>query len=422
MDTLIIGSLALDSISSINESGDSIMGDSNPGKISSSIGGVGYNVSLAHNYGISSNYNKNVKQSYRLITAIGDDFTGKSIINQLNSQKIDTSGIYIDKSGIHSTSQYNSIHDKFGELIIACADMNIVEQNFMKDHIKQEIIRSQAKQVIIDCNLSGNTINEIVSFIKEEMNSEINLIIEPTSLPKSKRVSEINDKNLLVYPNNVIKLITPTLNELESIYESFEKMQKFDDYEDWFPILDSLGIDSQFREKLIVLERKFPIMKQLNERGIFQQSFKLIPYLSNILIKLGKHGVLLIQINKNIDDFKSIPTVSKYSPQFIITSNGSEYIDPNDNNNNKKIGIVIQYFSIPTENESINIKNVTGAGDSLIGFLSSTTINNNNWLNGEINSIEEEWNKWENIYKSQLASGFSLNCESSISDEIINIT
>lgn len=75
----------------------------------------------------------------------------------------------------------------------------------------------------------------------------------------------------------------------------------------------------------------------------------------------------------------------------------------------------------------MKVKNVTGAGDSLLGYLtarlllSSKNIVGKAWLEPEINRIEDEWFKWESIYKAQISSGLSLQSNEAISPEIAKI-
>lgn len=405
VDTVIIGSLALDSLSTMSE--EAHLTDSNPGVTTSSIGGVGYNVSLAHKYGLIS---QGSSKTYRLVSAVGSDFTGRTVLEQLEDQNIDTSGILVAKD--HHTCQYTSIHQPNGDLIVACADMKIVEQDILIEHLKTELARGQPSTIIIDCNLSSNIMNEVLEYVKNESNT-INIIIEPTSVVKAKRLSQVNSRNLLVYPNNLIDLVNPTEAELLLIFTTFSQRELFDDYDDWFPVLDSLGITSQFRERLLQLLRKNPILTYLSQKGILQQSFQLLPYIPNILIKLGEKGAVLVNINKNIKDYDSIPTTSQYKPEFTICSQGRKYSEDGED---KQLGVVIQYFPIPVENQLITIKNVTGAGDSLLGFFTSGL--QQGWLDGEIRSVEQEWDKWESIYKSQLASGLSLQSDAAISEAI----
>ncbi|KAI5952485.1 hypothetical protein KGF54_003352 [Candida jiufengensis] len=386
IDLLVVGSVALDTIASIKT--QTKFKDSNIGTITNSIGGVGYNIALASKY-VNSN-------TIKFISRVGDDFAGKLISNNIDIN----SNLSI---GDGNTAQYVCTHDSKGELIIACADMSIIEEPEFGEDVVQEIEKTEPKVVVLDCNLSSQTINQVLNY---PYKLQPNFIIEPTSYIKSTRLSQTN---LKVFPHNQIKLITPTIEELNTLFESFTTAQKFElDY--WFPVLDSMNINSTFREKLASIKE----LKDLHQKGIFQQCFHLLPFFQNILVKLGSKGCLLVSLVINHSDLKSIPTTSTYKPSRVVI-----------NDYNSRIGVLIEYFPIPKENENLQIKNVTGAGDTLVGYLSSklssTSNKNENWLNCEINSIEQVWSKWETIYKSQLASGLSLTSEKSVNEKIGDI-
>lgn len=63
------------------------------------------------------------------------------------------------------------------------------------------------------------------------------------------------------------------------------------------------------------------------------------------------------------------------------------------------MGILIQYFPIPSENVNLVVKNITGAGDSLLGYLlakllvSSNSNQNELWLTSELRNPEQEYSK-----------------------------
>ncbi|CUM66797.1 uncharacterized protein PRCAT00004479001 [Priceomyces carsonii] len=361
------------------------MFDSNPGNTQSTLGGVGFNIHLAHTYSSDT--------PSRLVSIVGDDIPSSALLSQLKERNSDVSGI---KHVQGSTAQYTSIHKSNGELIIACADMHIIESDF-SDHIIKQIQRANPKNIVLDCNLLQTVIRSILEFIEENL-KDCSVIVEPTSAPKSKRLAIIPKR---VYPNNFVRLITPTKAELMAIFESFQSKGFFDDYDEWFPVIDSLGVDTQFREKLLSKN----VLKPLISDGILQQAINLLPYFQNVLIKLGKQGVLLVSISENVEDFASIPTTSKYKPDFTIISKGGP------------LGIVVQYFDIPKENKDIVIQNVSGAGDALLGFLISR-LQPYNWLSLTTESAEQEWNKWEAIYKAQLASGFSLVSKCPINEDM----
>lgn len=414
-NTVVIGSLALDTISTI--AGNTFMGDSNPGTVKSSIGGVGYNVSLAHSFSLQS---LGSSSSCRLVSAVADDFGGRNILSQLKSGGVDTTGIAVFPADEARTAQYNSTHGNNGDLLLAVADMSIVELAMLTDHIKSELERAQPQQVVMDCNLSPSILSEVLDFVQQKWGNNTTVVVEPTSAPKAARLGHINSRLLQVFPNNLVQLITPTIEELGVVYSSFSERELFDDYDLWFPVLDSLGVNTEFRERLVLLSRKkeYRVLQKLADHGVLQQSFQLLPYIPNILVKMGSLGVLYIGISTSITDYESLPTTSPYRPQFTILSKGTKFYDDGVN---KQMGLVVQYFPIPVENEGITVANVTGAGDSFLGYLSARLAVEKEWLNSEIDTVEEEWGKWESIHRAQVASGLSIRGETAVSDQIKNI-
>lgn len=402
VDTLIIGLVALDTVSTLTST--TVMHDSNPGSLKSSVGGVGYNVSMAYKYGLES---QGKKGSYRFVSAVGDDFAGHSILKQINEKYHDISGISVQNG--KQTAQYSAILDSDGLLLLACADMAIMEDVSLVKHVSKQIERAQPRFVVVDCNLLSAGLDAVIEACSKQIHRP-KIIVEPTSQPKLARIAGINSRRLSVFPNCNIHMITPTSDELSQIHQSFAMRELFDDYDYWFPVLDSLGIDSTFRDKMSALAAKNPTMKALMDTGVLQQSFQLLPYTPNILVKLGPRGCVLIKLSTSVADYKSVPTTSAYAPEFTLTSIGRE-VDGN------RLGVVVQYFPIPSENEDLAIVNVTGAGDSLLGYLSSTLVAED-WMSYHIESLEQEWAKWESIYKSQLASGKSLVSEDAVSREI----
>lgn len=404
--TLFIGLIAQDTICSIEDS--VTMNDSNPAQISSSIGGVGHNVSLAYRYSMRS---KGLEPSSRLISAVGDDIVGQGIIESLERSGVDVSGIKVLLDS--KTAQYVAHLDSEGKLMLASADMKIIEDCSLIDHVTSEIKRGRPKFIIVDCNLSPNGLDAVFNAVSS-LDVCPRVIVEPTSGPKLSRLALVNSSKLMVFPRNIISLITPTIEELNNIHSSLGRREFFDDYDSWFPLLDLLGMTAIFREKMAALALKNPVMKKLLDEGVIQQAVQILPYIPNILVKLGAHGCVLISLNMNVNDYKSIPTTSQYMPTFRLISEGREHEE------GKIMGITIEYFSIPPENSGLSILDETGAGDSLLGYLSALLVQHD-WLNNEVELLEQEWGKWEGIYKSQIASGLTLKSTDAVSEEIANI-
>lgn len=424
---MVIGSVALDSIARIN-SDKTVSKNSNPSDIKSSIGGVGYNVFLASKYSLQSlKVSHDIKDisDTELVSLVANDVAGNLIFSNLKD-KYNNQGIKKINASDHSTAQYLAIHDNGGDLLLASADMKIIELQAFLDHLKHRLFESHNDSIVLDCNLSTDAMNVVAENVRESENEKI-MIVEPTSPVKSRKISELAKENLQVFPHNTLSMITPTTAELSSIHESFDKRGYFDDFSGWFPVLDSLGINSQFRETLNSLSRsKHEVLKEALVMGYLQQVFQLIPYIPHILIKLGEKGVLLVSLSTNVTTYASIPTSSNYAPEFTLYSSGNKY-SSSTTNEQKQMGIVIQYFPIPEANKDIQIENSTGAGDSFLGFLTASLlvadqlIPEGKFLASEISCVEQEWFKWETIYKAQLASGLSLQSTSAVSEGIAHL-
>lgn len=390
VNLLVVGSVALDTISTIRT--QTKLKDSNIGKITNSIGGVGYDLALASSY---------VSNTTKFISRVGDDVAGETISRQIEEKGIIKLNL---TRGLGSSAQYSCVHDSKGDLIVACADMSIIEDSEFAQSVIDEINHTQPKLVLMDCNLSPESIGNLIEHFQGQTTSP-DFIIEPTSYIKAQRLSKVKWNT---FPHNRVKLVTPTIQELNTLYESMEKSQLFD-LDHWFPVLDAMNIDASMRESLTKLDAS------LYSRGVFQQAFHLLPFFQNILVKLGDRGVMLISLVINHKDLKSIPTTSTYKPSATITNDVSS-----------KLGVVVEYFDIPRQNRNLSVVNVTGAGDTMVGYLAaklaslygSSSDMDFNWLDCEVKSCEQVWKKWEDVYKSQLASGLTLMSESSVSEEI----
>lgn len=127
-----------------------IPGDSNPGVIKMSYGGVGRNI--AHNLAL-------LGIDVELVTAAGDDTLGREMLQRCESIGMDTSLSVIVPGA--SSSVYLFINDEEGEMELALSHVDIVE------HITPEYIESiadvinSAAIVMADCNLSKETLLKI---------------------------------------------------------------------------------------------------------------------------------------------------------------------------------------------------------------------------------------------------------------------
>ncbi|CUS24941.1 LAQU0S22e00606g1_1 [Lachancea quebecensis] len=336
LNVAVVGAIALDthctSLKKVR------MADSNPGKIDSAIGGVGYNVALAAQL---SNRHQNISTS--LISSLGNDLSGSAIREKM---KLNQKSIYRDDK--NPTAQYLSVHSTGGELVVACSDMDIIAR-MPPSYVSDRIESLAPKVVIADANVSIEVLN-LLMVLQEKL--EYKLIFEPTSDTKARKLSELS--NLRPYPNHKFYAITPTVSELKSIFEAFERAEKFD-VNNWFPVLDSLQIDTAF--KRLRSTENSAAMQKFTNKGILQMACSLLPYFPNMLIKDGANGLFLVTLKDCTSDMKRKASLANFS--FL-----AEGLQVEGGNR----GVLFEHYEVP---EKSSVKNVTGAGDTLLGVLSN---------------------------------------------------
>ena len=163
---VIIGGAVIDTIGSIKE--NTIMHSSNPGNVNISFGGVGHNIAarLSNNTDIT------------MITSVGNDENGRSIINHFTKLGIDITKIHIDNDNKNNTASYTAIHDHNGELIIGLADMKVfqlITSNYLQT-MKNSIRISDL--IICDGNIEIESFHTLAKLCQTY---SIPLFFEPTS-------------------------------------------------------------------------------------------------------------------------------------------------------------------------------------------------------------------------------------------------
>ena len=157
VDILVIGSMAVDLTCTTSTAlrNTMEMQTSHPSKIHTTAGGVAHNVALATSYASSC--------SVRLVTALGSDPEGAWLREYAQNVGLDVAFI----SGEAETARYVAIHDKKGELVLAAADMNIIE-GFKTEDIQREIRRARPSFVAFDGNISPTSIKAILGECEPE--------------------------------------------------------------------------------------------------------------------------------------------------------------------------------------------------------------------------------------------------------------
>ena len=121
-----------------------VLSDSNPGRIRCAPGGVARNV--AENLARLGN-------ATRLLTAVGDDLYGRSLLDTTRQAGVDVSGCWVLAD--ESTSTYLSLHGPDGDMAVAVNDMGILECITPERLAPCAPWVQQAAALVVDCNVAA---------------------------------------------------------------------------------------------------------------------------------------------------------------------------------------------------------------------------------------------------------------------------
>ena len=167
------------------------IGTSNPSNFSKSVGGVARNIA-----GLLAQLNHPIE----LITHFGNDSEGDWIIEKCREVGI---GLKHSLQNEKSTGRFLALLHPNGELHTGASYSNIeteISPEFLES--KTDFLQT-AELLVIDCNLSKETIDWLLNF---SMHNSIPIIVEPVSLSKSKKMKDANWNNVLLYTPNDMEL------------------------------------------------------------------------------------------------------------------------------------------------------------------------------------------------------------------------
>ena len=127
-----------------------VMRDSNPGTLRLSLGGVCRNV--CENLAL-------LGEDVRLVTVLGDDLYGRSILEGCTAAGIDMSGTRVLRG--ERSSCYISFVDHEGDMLLAMSDMHIIKR--LDERIVDDAseLLCGAELVVCDGNLSARTVERL---------------------------------------------------------------------------------------------------------------------------------------------------------------------------------------------------------------------------------------------------------------------
>ena len=159
-------------------------GDSNPGRVALSPGGVGRNI--AENMRL-------LGRKVSLVTIMGEDTYGEVIREQCRNAGIDLQFSFTDPLG--RTSTYLCVNEQDGDVHAAIADMSIYEQLTPEKLELLLPVLNKGAMLIADANLPEETLAWLAQRIT------IPMAADPVSCAKAERLRPLLPKLTLLKPN-----------------------------------------------------------------------------------------------------------------------------------------------------------------------------------------------------------------------------
>lgn len=160
--------------------------DSNPGRVSISLGGVGRNI--AHNLSLMGT-------DVRLLSAYGDDLNGERVAASCSELGIDLSHALRVEGGVTSTYLY--LADDHGEMALAVSDMDICKKITPRYLASQLPLLHNAQVIVADTNLP----EESLVFLAK--NTTVPLFVDPVSTVKAEKIRSILPMIHTLKPNKL---------------------------------------------------------------------------------------------------------------------------------------------------------------------------------------------------------------------------
>lgn len=348
-DVIVAGALAVDLSCNFDGNRESshspLLETSNPATITQTLGGVGQNIATTLHY---------LGTSVRLCSVVADDIAGSSALAMLSERGLSSKGIKKVKDGWR-TAQYVAVNNAQRQLVLAMADMKILEGISDFDMSWKSYLNiCNPKWLVVDANWDGSTLHK---WIVAGRASGAMVAYEPVSVEKSKRLfapGEMFKRNLAAVPHHIINLATPNSMELASMYAAAKAAELFE-RSDWWQIVDAMDLSSSgSRDKLVATTNA-----KLVDEGIPQQSIQLLPFIPSIATKLGRNGVLLTQLLRPGDDRLTSPA---FAPYILTRSDGLDH-------NEVVGGVYMRLFSAAEQVPEDEIQSVNGVGDTFLGVL-----------------------------------------------------
>ena len=163
-----------------------IPADSNPGTITTSLGGVGRNI--AHNLAL-------LGTDVRLLSACGDDHNGQRVLNSCGELGIDASHM-LRVTGV-PTSTYLYIAGPDGDMAVALSDMEVCKR-ITPEYLSTKLsLLQNARAVAVDTNIPAESLLYLARHCTQP------LFCDPVSTAKAEKLLPMLDRIHTLKPNRL---------------------------------------------------------------------------------------------------------------------------------------------------------------------------------------------------------------------------
>ena len=191
---LVVGGAVLDT--KVRTAGAPVLGTSNPGTASATVGGVGRNI--AENLA-------RLGSPTVLVAAVGDDPAGDTVLQRTAAAGVECRHVVVST---HPTGTYAAVLDDAGDLHIAVADMRATDELSVADLAVVPSLLGGADALVVDANLDATVIRWLLSAAEE---AGVRSVFEPVSVAKATAAAPVFDGSVRVHT------VTPNVDELAAL-------------------------------------------------------------------------------------------------------------------------------------------------------------------------------------------------------------
>lgn len=191
---LVLGGAVLDA--KVRTRVPAVLGTSNPGTSTATVGGVGRNIaeSLAR-----------LGSPTMLVAPVGDDLQGRTVVARTEAAGVDCRHVVTSP---HPTGSYTAVLGHDGDLLVAVADMRATDELTVADLAVVPGLLGGVDRLVLDCNLHADVLRWVLTTAAA---AGVPAVVETVSVAKAADAAPAIDGSVPVHT------VTPNVDELAAM-------------------------------------------------------------------------------------------------------------------------------------------------------------------------------------------------------------